>query len=458
MNKNKSGGCEDMNLTKSQKSIGFWKFLIASIIGVFLFLTPLQFEGETSLPVAVLASYFKEVLSGLMPTLLLIVIVVSALFTLFYSINKDNKVSFMNDLFKVNFVWVIIRLLGALFAILVYFNIGPKWVISENTGALIYNDLLPTLIAVFFFAGLFLPLLMDYGLLEFLGPMFARVMRPLFTLPGRSTVDNLASFIGDGTVGVMITSKQYEEGFYSKREATVIATTFSVVSITFAIVVAEQVGMSNHFFYFYFTVIVSCLVAALIMPRIWPLRQVPDVYSNGATEQLNEAIPKHHSVLSYGKEQAIIRGYNAPNVKDLLVLGIKTVLDMWLAVLPVVMAIGTLATIIAEYTSFFTIIGSPFVPILEWMQIPEAVRASETILIGFADMFLPSILISDVESELTRFIIGALSISQLIYLSEVGGVILGSKIPVSLPKLFMIFLIRTIIVLPIIVIMGHLIF
>ena len=56
-------------------------------------------------------------------------------------------------------------------------------------------------------------------------------------------------------------------------------------------------------------------------------------------------------------------------------------------------------------------------------------------------MFLPSILIADAHSEITRFVIGALSIS-LIYLSEVGGVILGSKIPVSLGKLFMIFLLE----------------
>ena len=70
-------------------------------------------------------------------------------------------------------------------------------------------------------------------------------------------------------------------------------------------------------------------------------------------------------------------------------------------------------------------------------------------------MFLPS-LIADAHSEITRFVIGALSISQLIYLSEVGGVILGSKIPVSLGKLFMIFLIRTAITLPIIALMAHL--
>lgn len=135
-----------------------------------------------------------------------------------------------------------------------------------------FSSLLPTLVAVFLFAALFLPLLMEYGLLELLGPVFRPVMRPLFTLPGRSTVDNLASFIGDGTVGVLITSRQYEEGFYSRREATVISTTFSVVSITFAIVIASTIKMQDQFFYFYITVIISCLIAAMIMPRIWPLK------------------------------------------------------------------------------------------------------------------------------------------------------------------------------------------
>ena len=109
---------------------------------------------------------------------------------------------------------------------------------------------------------------------------------------------------------------------------------------------------------------------------------------------------------------------------------------------------------IANYT-VFSIISQPFIPILNYCAM-KRLKASETLLIGFADMFLPSILIADAHSEITRFVIGALSISQLIYLSEVGGVILGSKIPVSLGKLFMIFLIRTAITLPIIALMAHL--
>ena len=79
---------------------------------------------------------------------------------------------------------------------------------------------------------------------------------------------------------------------FIRREATVIATTFSVVSITFAIVIAQTIGLMDYFFKFYLSVIIACIVAAFIMPRIWPLKQIPDKYSNGSTEQLNESIPK----------------------------------------------------------------------------------------------------------------------------------------------------------------------
>lgn len=445
--------------------VGRLKFIILSLLGIYLFLIPVSVTDEdgktsTSLPVAFLANKTLEFLGNSSGLIIMLLISVSAILTIIYStvFKTSTKRTITNELFNVNWIWVVIRILGALFAISVYFNVGPGVVLNENTGVMVYNDLLPTLLAVFFFAGLFLPLLMDFGLLEFLGPMFAPVMRPLFKLPGRSTVDNLASFIGDGTVGVMITSQQYEQGFYTRREATVIATTFSVVSITFAIVIAQTIGLVDHFFKFYLSVIIACVVAAFIMPRIWPLKQIPDQYSNGSTEKLNETIPKTHNPLTWGFQQATDKAVVSPGLKQFFINGIKTVLDMWLAILPVVMAIGTLATIVAEYTPLFSILGAPFVPLLELMQIPYAHEASETLLIGFADMFLPSLLISDVPSDMTRFIVGALSISQLIYLSEVGGVILGSKIPVSLGKLFMIYIIRTIIALPIIVIMAHIFF
>lgn len=452
------------NYSKKEIIKGRFKFITMSIIGIILFLIPVSVtqdgQKQTTLPVAYLAGWLKDIIGGAMPILLVFIITVSGILSLICSTilkNKLNPNSLMNNAFNVRLGWLILRLLAVVFAWMTYLKVGSKIIYSDDTGGLLFSSLLPTLLAVFLFAALFLPLLMEYGLLEMLGPLFRPIMRPLFTLPGRSTVDNLASFIGDGTVGVLITSRQYEEGFYSRREATVISTTFSVVSITFAIVVAETVRLQHQFFSFYLTVIVSCLVAAVVMPRIWPLNKIPDEYAKEVPEEARtEKLPEGKTALKHGFDMATETGIKAPGFVSFFKAGFKTVIDMWFVILPIVMSIGTLATIIATYTPFFEIIGKPFVPFLEILQIPESTQASSTILVGFADMFLPSILIESVQNDITRFVIGALSISQLIYLSEVGGVILGSKIPVSIGKLFMIFLIRTIVTLPIISLMAHL--
>ena len=97
-------------------------------------------------------------------------------------------------------------------------------------------------------------------------------------------------------------------------------------------------------------------------------------------------------------------------------------------------------------------------PLLELLQLPEAEAASKTIMVGFADMFIPAVLASTIESDITRFVIAAMSVTQLIYMSEVGALLLGSKIPVKLWELFVIFLLRTLVTLPVIAGVAHLLF
>jgi nucleoside recognition membrane protein YjiH len=123
------------------------------------------------------------------------------------------------------------------------------------------------------------------------------------------------------------------------------------------------------------------------------------------------------------------------------------------------MCIGTLALVLALNTTVFETLGLPFMPLLNLLDIPEAAAASKTMVVGFTDMFTPSILAaSTITSNMTRFIVAVVSVTQLIYLSEVGGLILGSKIPVNLVELFILFLERTVISLVIASAFAHMIF
>ena len=427
------------------------KFIIPSIIGVLLFMIPIKYEGDVTIPIAIFSGMLVNFLGEYLVYIITGTMAISAILSLIATIVKpkfitNNKI--LSSLFTTTPLWLVSRVLGGIFGVLAAFQIGPQMIISGDTGAFVLNDLLTVLFSIFLFAGL-----------EFFGSLLTKIMRPVFKLPGRSSIDCITSWLGDGTLGIMLTNKQYEDGFYTEREAATISTTFSAVSITFSLVVINTVGLGNIFVPFYLTVTFAGIVAAVIVPRIYPLSKKKDTYYNGKTNKIDESIPEGYTSLSWGYEQAITKARKNSSIKEFFADGAKNVLDMWVGVLPVVMCMATIALIIATYTPLFKILGVPFIPILQLLQVPEAVQASQTLVVGFADMLLPSVVASTtITSEMTRFIVAAVSVTQLVYMSEVGGVLLGSKIPVNIKELIIIFIERTLITLPVIVLIANFIY
>ena len=440
------------------------RFLLPSLLGIFIFMVPVpDGEGSVTIPIAWMAGELEVLLEDQIPWFLLTLVAISALGTLTYSLAKpaflQNELG--RTLFKTSLFWLIIRVLGLAFGVAILFELGPEWIWGEDTGGLIV-DLASMLIMVFALAGLLLPLLLNFGLLDLAGTLMTRVMRPLFKVPGRSSVVGLTSWLGDGTIGVLMTNQQYTQGHYTKREAAVLGTTFNIVSVTFIVVILGYLDLEHMFGPFYLTIILAGLAAAIIMPRIPPLSQVPDEFAEGVTEDPRTATvdvvepqQSQQSLLASAWDSARRRGASV-RLGAVARSGGSNALEMWLAVIPIILAVGTIAVIIAENTDLFTWLGYPFVPVLEVLQVPEAAEASETLLIGFADMLLPAIIGSGIESEMTRFIIGALSVTQLIFMSETGGMLLASRIPVKFHHLVAIFLLRTLISLPIIIGLAHL--
>lgn len=440
------------------------KFLLPSLLGIFIFMVPVpDGEGSLTIPIAWMANSLGELIGDAIPWILLTLVAISTVGTLLYSLAKpaflQNQLG--RTLFETTPFWTVTRVVGLAFGVAILFELGPEWIWGEDTGGLIV-DLATLLIVTFALAGLLLPLLLNFGLLDFAGALMTTVMRPLFKVPGRSSVIGLTSWLGDGTIGVLMTNQQYTQGHYTKREAAVLGTTFNIVSVTFIVVILGYLDLEHMFGPFYLTIILAGLAAAIIMPRIPPLSRFPDEFAEGITEDPRTA---SHAVVDpqQGETSLLARAWESARRRGVSVRlgavarsGVSNALEMWLAVIPIILAVGTIAVIIAENTELFTWLGYPFVPVLEVLQVPEAAEASETLLIGFADMLLPAIIGSGIESEMTRFIIGALSVTQLIFMSETGGMLLASRIPVKFHHLVAIFLLRTLISLPIIIGLAHL--
>ncbi len=423
-------------------------------------MTPVPIGEAMTIPIAVMAKAVQQWIAPFALGLITSIVCITGILSLVIKLFKPQsllKFFLIKHLFDVSWLWLSVRLVGMVFIVLTYTKQGPEMITSANTGALVLNDLLPVLFSVFILAGLLLPLLLNFGLLELVGTLLTKVMRPLFGVPGRSAVNCVASWLGDGSVGILMTARQYEDKHYTQREAAIIGTTFSAVSITFCLVVIGQVKLEHLFAPFYLTVCLAGFVAALIVPRLPPLRFKKDLYFDGSEPDKDaESVPEGKTLVSHSLDVALVKARTAPGFTGTVKEGLHNALDMVFAVLPVVMAVGTFALIIAEHTPIFEYMGKPFVPFLELLQVPEAEAAAQTIMVGFADMFIPSILAAgSIESDVTRFIIAAMSVTQLIYMSEVGALLLGSKIPLNIIELFFIFILRTLVTLPVIVLMAH---
>ncbi len=439
-------------------STGVLRFLVPTLVGAGMFLVPIPVGETVTIGVGLLATTLQEALGAAVGPIAVVVLWLSVLATAVARWRDPawSRAEGWAGIFHVGMAWLLLRLAGAVLGLMTLVGVGPAWLVGPATGQVLLNDLIPVLLTFFFFALILLPFLVEFGLMEFIGTVVRRPFRAVFGLPGRSAIDATASWMGAAPLGVLITYQQYERGFYSQREAAVIATNFSVASIAFTLLITGFIELDHMFVQLYLTVVVAGLAAAVIMPRIPPLSRKKDVYHEPVGRQLHEddGAPEGGAFRA-GLAAATARARHAPGPRALAREVAVNVTDIYFGLLPLVMAIGTAALAVAEFTPVFTWISAPMVPVLELMGLPEAAAAAPATLVGFADMFLPAVLLTGIESELTRFVIGCLSLTQLIYMSEIGVLILKSRIPLSFVELGVIFLLRTAITLPIIALMAH---
>nr|WP_148444891.1 hypothetical protein [uncultured Blautia sp.] len=198
------------------------------------------------------------------------------------------------------------------------------------------------------------------------------------------------------------------------------------------------------------------IILAVIIARIPPIRMVPDTYREAVGKQIDEEIPQEKGMLAYAVEMSCRRAekFTLKNVGE---GGLEVMVGMFFDLIPIVVSWGTLALIIATYTPFFKWISYPMGMYLKVLGVPEAFAAAPATLVGFTDMFIPALLAVTLTSVKTKFVIGVLSLVQIIYLTEVGTIIIKSEIPLNFWKLLVIFLERTIIAIPLIVLFANMI-
>ena len=431
------------------------RFVLPSFFGVLIFLTPIPWDGRVVIGIDIVYNWIRAQLGDYGLPLVVALIVLAGILTLLGTVLKLDAMrqrDRLRELFDVPTFWLVLRLCGGVFGLMYLFQFGPELLKSDSIGGAVFVDIAVKVFSIYIAACFLLPLLTEYGFMEFVGTLAKPVFEKAFRLPGRAAIDAIASFVGASAIGLLITIGQYERGNYSARHASVIATNFSVVSLPFSLIVATVAGIGDLFIPWYGVVVLACLVAAVITPRLPPLSRKPNTYVAESADRDLGSDPAARSLLLEAWRHAVERAASAPLGHDYLRMSISNLMFFTFSVIPAAMALATVAALITFHTPIFEWLGYPFGLVFGLAGFAEASAAAPGFLAGFMDQYMPALMAGQISDPLTSFVLAGLSVCQLIFMSEVGVIILRSSLPISFSELVVIFLLRTLIVLPVLAI------
>lgn len=447
---NNSSHSESKNKMEPSKTnaANLFKFFVFSLIGMAVFFVPFEWNGKSS----IFLDHVVTAITNASPTFVK--------YYAFVLLISGTVLPFLNMTWNkgaVNIVFSVFRVVGLVVGIMIVFNIGPAWLFDPSMGPYLWDKLIRPVSLLVPIGSVFLALLVSYGLLEFVGVLMQRIMRPVFKTPGRSAIDAVASFVGSYSLGLLVTNRIYNEGKYSKKEAAIIATGFSTVSVTFMVVIAKTLNLMDHWLLLFWTAFVVTIVATLVTIRLRPLKSMSDDYADGVTPKPEEVITSNR--LQHAWKEAMDTADAAPTFFVNVLDNLKDGLRMVMSILPTILSIGLLGLVLAEYTPVFDWIGYIFLPFTYILQAPEPLLTAKAAAVSISEVFLPALLVSGVEVDIaTRFIVAVVSVSAVLFFSAMIPCILATDIPIRIRDLIIIWFERIVISLIIVIPFALLIF
>lgn len=440
-----SAAAPDSALISSTRrsSPGTWRFFVFSLIGAFMFFVPITIAGTSTIPLDHLVTGIRTAAGPVVPWLALALIVLG---TARPFVTGSWRASPTRTVFS------FLNILGLVVAIMML-TWQPAWLAAEDLGPFLWNSLVIPVGLIVPVGAVFLALLVSYGLMEFIGVLVQPIMRPVFRTPGRSAVDAVASFVGSYSLGLLITNRVYREGRYTAREAAIIATGFSTVSATFMIIVATTLGIMDLWLtYFFVTLVVTFIVTAITI-RLPPLSRIPDEYRPGAAPQPEAAVTGDRLRTAWAEVEATLR--RCPGFAQNIWSNLRDGTLMAASILPSILSVGLIGLLLAKFTPIFDWLGWIFVPFTWAARLEEPVLAGKAVALGIVEMFLPATQVADVDSTVTRFVVGVVAVSGIIFFSAMVPSILATDIPTKVWHLVVIWFERVVLTILIAAPIAH---
>ena len=181
------------------------KFVLLSLIGVFLFFVPVQ---NSKVPVVLITDTIKALLG---PALGLVVVISCTLLVLgligarVFHIKALEQYYSGDPVIKMGFF-----LASAILVWMVTLNVDLPFIQHPEIGGKILT-LASTVFFTIALAGTLVIFIIRSGIVEFVSVLCEPIMRPIFKLPGEAAINIISSFVSSASVGVYFTEQYYTQ-------------------------------------------------------------------------------------------------------------------------------------------------------------------------------------------------------------------------------------------------------
>lgn len=433
-------------MEKKFSKIQLFKFVVLSLTGVFLFFIPVK---GNNVPITVAVNWVKG-LFGAYVTLIPIVSV-SALFLCVIFGKVLKKKPFADYMKNDGPIKSIVFCVTFLFVVIILLKIGPEPFYNPAVGGRVL-PLAANVMITIALAGWGVIFILKSGIVEFISVLVEPFMRPVFKLPGEAAVNCLSSFVSSASVGVYFTEQYYKNKKYTEKEAVAVLMNFSVISVGYMGVLASTAGIEHLFGLIIITAFVLVLIMACLCVRIPPISLRNAKYIDGSAQTPEQAKvqkigfkKRFQLALAAGVEKS--KEFTLPAVGEALLNALRFSQKIVGVMISCVVVVLTLV----NYTDLFVWLGKPFIPLLQIFGIKEAAAVAPSIVLGFVEVSLPSISISgaNVSTESAFFVV-MMSILQVVFMTEAGNAMLSSELPIKFKDLVFVFLLRTLLAIPLV--------
>ena len=430
------------------------KFLLSFLVGMAFFLMPVSYSGKITVPFDVFITMLRQSFPAQVEVYTFFVVLFGAVMSLLVRMLPAlaSRYRWLLD-FRTSSTILFLRLIGLGLTIVLIAHLLPEAVYRAGIYHLIWKVLAVSVALIIPLGAIFVQLFVAYGGMEFLGTLAEPVMRPLFRLPGRAALDALTSWVGSYSVGLYLTRTVFLGGGYSRRQAFTLATCFSTVSIGFVGVICATLKLLPLFPVVLVLYFLSIVLLAFLLVRIPPISRIPDSYLHGKEERRNFREERDKPLLRRAWQRALKQAGTSPPFARLLPAAVADGFRLAGSIIGTIVAVGTVSLALAKFTPVFNYLGVPLIPVLKWWGIPQPQLVAPAVLVEITEMYIPALLVVDTPL-VSRFFVAVLSTSQLIFFSSLGPMIIDMfrEIPVKFSHLIVLFVLRSAILIPFLVV------